>query len=163
MRAKPLFCVFFCLLAIDPVTSQRVLGALLGGALGHQVRKQTNRQAKMKQSNKQMKYFLAINYNNTYTWSWIYQIKHIWTKHIKRFNLYFKQTNTNSKKKKKQNKKLAWLQTIYSKKYVFYNFKFKKYFIIFTGAIHQSNGQTLYVMEIVFKNIIIHLIDKRKQ
>lgn len=66
MRAKPLFCVVFCLLAIDPVTSQRVLGALLGGALGHQVRKQTNRQTKMKQSNKQMKYFLAINYNNTY-------------------------------------------------------------------------------------------------
>lgn len=44
MRAKPLFCVFFCLLFIDPVTSQRVLGALLGGVLGHQVRKQTNKQ-----------------------------------------------------------------------------------------------------------------------
>lgn len=104
MRAKPLFCVFFCLLVIDPVTSQRVLGALLGGALGHQVRKQTNGQTKMKQSNKQMKYFLAINYNNTYIWSLIDQIKHIWTKHIWRFNLYFKQTNTNSKKKKAKQK-----------------------------------------------------------
>lgn len=84
-------------------------------------------------------------------------------KHIWRFNLYFKQTNTNSKKKKKQNKKLAWLQTIYSKKYVFYNFKFMKYFIIFTGAIHQSNGHALYVMEFFFNHIVIHLIDKRKQ
>ena len=37
MRAHPLVYLLVCLLLVDPVTSQRVAGALLGGLVGHQV------------------------------------------------------------------------------------------------------------------------------